>query len=175
MANFLIFSRIGPTKYFFGCFPVRVGVFFVFLLNVAVLVADLLEHMRVFDKNNSGSGSGLVNQWITFSIQVAVSVLIFINLIVKHGLLSFLSYFVMFALTVAMWVEKMTKIVYINNLVNPIVSKVIDIHMINYALIYAYRCLAQFFIYFYCTYILYSYSQEPIAANNQAKEKFVKS
>ena len=172
MANFLIFSGIGPTKHFFGCFPVRVGVFFVFLLNVAVLVADLLEHMRVFEKDYSGSG--LVNQWITFSIQVAVSVLIFINLIVKHGLLSFLSYFVMFALTVAMWVEKMTKIVYIKNMDNPIFSK-IDIHMIDYALIYAYRCLAQFFIYFYCTYILYSYSQEPISTINQAKEKFVKS
>ena len=172
MANFLIFSGIGPTKHFFGCFPVRVGVFFVFLLNVAVLVADLLEHMRVFEKDNSGSG--LVNQWITFSIQVAVSVLIFINLIVKHGLLSFLSYFVMFALTVAMWVEKMTKIVYIKNIDNPIFSK-FDIHMIDYALIYAYRCLAQFFIYFYCTYILYSYSQEPISTINQAKEKFVKS
>lgn len=172
MANFLIFSGIGPTKHFFGCFPVRVGVFFVFLLNVAVLVADLLEHMRVFEKDYSGSG--LVNQWITFSIQVAVSVLIFINLIVKHGLLSFLSYFVMFALTVAMWVEKMTKIVYIKNIDNPIFSK-IDIHMIDYALIYAYRCLAQFFIYFYCTYILYSYSQEPISTINQAKEKFVKS
>ena len=116
MANFLIFSGIGPTKHFFGCFPVRVGVFFVFLLNVAVLVADLLEHMRVFEKDYSGSG--LVNQWITFSIQVAVSVLIFINLIVKHGLLSFLSYFVMFALTVAMWVEKMTKIVYIKNILS---------------------------------------------------------
>ena len=172
MANFLIFSGIGPTKHFFGCFPVRVGVFFVFLLNVAVLVADLLEHMRVFEKDYSGSG--LVNQWITFSIQVAVSVLIFINLIVKHGLLSFLSYFVMFALTVAMWVEKMTKIVYIKNIDNPIFST-IDIHMIDYALIYAYRCLAQFFIYFYCTYILYSYSQEPISTINQAKEKFVKS
>ena len=172
MANFLIFSGIGPTKHFFGCFPVRVGVFFVFLLNVAVLVADLLEHMRVFEKDSSGSG--LVNQWITFSIQVAVSVLIFINLIVKHGLLSFLSYFVMFALTVAMWVEKMTKIVYIKNIDNPIFSK-FDIHMIDYALIYAYRCLAQFFIYFYCTYILYSYSQEPISTINQAKEKFVKS
>ncbi len=172
MANFLIFSGIGPTKHFFGCFPVRVGVFFVFLLNVAVLVADLLEHMRVFEKDYSGSG--LVNQWITFSIQVAVSVLIFINLIVKHGLLSFLSYFVMFALTVAMWVEKMTKIVYIKNIDNPIFSK-FDIHMIDYALIYAYRCLAQFFIYFYCTYILYSYSQEPISTINQAKEKFVKS
>ena len=172
MANFLIFSGIGPTKHFFGCFPVRVGVFFVFLLNVAVLVADLLEHMRVFEKDYSGSG--LVNQWITFSIQVAVSVLIFINLIVKHGLLSFLSYFVMFALTVAMWVEKMTKIVYIKNIDNPIFST-IDIHMIDYALIYAYRCLAQFFIYFYCTYILYSYSQEPISTINQAKEKFLKS
>ena len=172
MANFLIFSGIGPTKHFFGCFPVRVGVFFVFLLNVAVLVADLLEHMRVFEKDYSGSG--LVNQWITFSIQVAVSVLIFINLIVKHGLLSFLSYFVMFALTVAMWVEKMTKIVYIKNIDNPIFSK-FYIHMIDYALIYAYRCLAQFFIYFYCTYILYSYSQEPISTINQAKEKFVKS
>ena len=175
MANFLIFSGIGPTKHFFGCFPVRVGVFFVFLLNVAVLVFDLLEHMRVLDKDNSNSG--LVNQWITFSIQVSVSVLIFINLIIKHGLLGFLSYFIMFALTIAICAEKLTKIVLIYKCDDwhCLAIKSTGIKSIDLAFIYAYRCLGEFFINFYCTYILYSYSQEKNAVNNQAKEEFVKS
>lgn len=156
MVNFLIFTGIGPSKHFFGCFPVRIGIFFIFLIHVGILLADLFEHIKIFD-----GGENLVNQWITFSIQCAVSVLILIDLIIKHQLLSLITYFILLLSTVAIVAEKITKIVYINN--NSILKLILlksTTQPIHLALVYAWRSFGEFAIYFYITYIAYSYSQD---------------
>ena len=170
MANFLIISRIGPTKHFFGCLPIRVGIFFIFLIHVGILIADLFEHLKIFD-----GGDKLVNQWVTFSIQCAVSVLILIDLIIKHQLLSLITYFVLLLSTAAITAEKITKIVYISdNLSLKVLLVTSTTKPIHLALVYAWRSFGEFVLYFYITYIAYSYSQEGNDEKYAAREEFVK-
>ena len=169
MANFLIFSGIGPSKRFIGCLPIRVGVFFVFLLHVAVLVVDLLEHQRFFDDDEKD----IINRWITFSVQCAISLLIFICLLIRHQLLSMITYFILLIGTVAMACEKLMKVLFIYHHYK-LLASLLKINTMDYALLYAYRSLAELFIYFYCTYVVYSYSMEGVTEDYNTREKFVK-
>ena len=161
MANFMILTGIGPTKHFFGCLPVRVGVFFCALFVIGILLGDLFEHQRVFEEQ-----SGLVNRWITFSVQVVVALILIVNVIVKHQVLGLLTYFLMMALTVATVCEKLTKIIMIAKVKmlseDIYISTLTKFKMqrIDLFFIYICRAFSEFIVLYYSTYICYSYQQE---------------
>lgn len=161
MTNFLFFTRMKPTANFMGCLPVRVGMFFVFLFMTGITVGDYLEHVRIFEGQK-----GMIDKWISFSIQVVITLMVFMNVIFKNKSLSLITYLFLVLLALGTVAEKGLKLIFISKVfmatekINLSVLKNFSMERVDLEMIYSCRIAAEFLVLYYSSYICFSYEQE---------------
>lgn len=154
MVNFLIFSAIGPTKHFFGCLPIVVGMGVLCLIQVGIIALDILEHEQLFEKTN------VMNKWATMSIQIVIALISLVGVFWQNKFYSVVVYFTLVGASVATATEKIFKIIALGESIFNVGS--IKHVILTFQFIYSARAAFEFIIYFYASYIAYSFSSEII-------------